>query len=207
MLDHIDEFSGRKTANPVRILPQCRQLRLQMSADPDTVIPGDRHIPGNRKSAASDRINASKRSKIIRIEYTGRRFWKIEKLQCFGVGFVRIAVRRFQHIFIRNLESQIVGRTVEAGQTALRYRRIRAVDISDPAMPHLIYIRQQILHSPHVVRQNHHPVVKNMVDRHDRNIAADKFDNVRIVKIHACDAHAVKAAVPCVREIRHPVYS
>ena len=69
------------------------------------------------------------------------------------------------------------------------------MNIGDSAVSHLIDVVKQIVHAGDIVGYDGNFAVKRMVDRDDRQLAADQVHDIGIIEIHAGDAHAVKPAV------------
>ncbi len=78
------------------------------------------------------------------------------------------------------------------------------MDIGNPAVSFLKHMAQQQFHASHIVRSDIDMIVKKMVHRHHRNIAAYQFQNLGVIEIHAGDNHPVKAPVAAMLQVGHP---
>ena len=65
----------------------------------------------------------------------------------------------------------------------------------------------KISDSGNVIGYYRNPVIEDVVDRHNGNIALNQFNNLRITKINTGKHHTVKASVPAVLQICHSVLS
>ena len=175
-----------------------------MPSDPQSVIARNGNILRECKTALTDHVDAAESGKVVGIKNTCRRLLQIEQLLGHLRRTFRASVRRFEHIFVGDVEPELLRCPVEGRKTAVRNRRVKTVNIRNPAVAALVNISQKIAHSVDIVGNDRSSVVKNMVDRDERDIAVHKLRNIRIVEIHACHDHSVKAAVSAVIEIRHP---
>ena len=88
---------------------------------------------------------------------------------------------------------------VETDQTLLGdCAVILTVDISDPLMSQRGKLIHQLVNTFGVIGKYGSPVVKDMVDCDDRQVAVSQLNDLRVIELDAGSDHAVNAAVAAV---------
>ncbi len=206
-LDEIDQLIRCFLSHFIGILAECSELGLDMTRDAQSVVAADGNVIRNGKSPIPDCIETAICGKIIRVQNTGRRIFQVQKFVGLLFRLLRGAVRCFLDVIIRNIEPELHCSVVEAEQAAVGYARPQSMDIGDPAVSLIVNICQQITHAPDIVRHDSCAVVKHVVNGNDRNVAADKLDNLGIIEIDTGYADTVKTSVARMRQIGHSVRS
>ena len=178
LFDQLNKLLSGLFADRRGILSERSEPRDNVPSDPDSVVSRDGDILSDHKPALADHIASAEGREIVGVEDACRRRLKIKKLLCHARRALCAAVRRLEHVFVGDIEPQLLRRPVEGRETAARNRRVKAVDIRDPAVPAFVNIGQEIAHSADIVGYDRSPVIEYMVNRNERDRAVHKLRNV-----------------------------